>query len=61
VTFESRKDAADAGRTPQRSGRRSSKNRYEKPRLTDYGAVSKLTQTGGVTTADNRTMKQPCL
>jgi hypothetical protein len=61
VTFESNKDATDAGRTPERSGRRASKIRYEKPRLTDYGAVSKLTQTGGITTADTRTHKQSCL
>jgi hypothetical protein len=31
------------------------KRRYEKPRLTDYGLVSKLTQTGGITVADSMT------
>ena len=61
MTFESNKDATDAGRTPERSERRSSKNRYEKPRLTDYGAVSKLTQTGGITTRDTGTRKRVCL
>ena len=43
------------------SGTRGGKTRYDKPRLIDYGAVSKLTQTGGITTADNKTKKQPCL
>ncbi len=43
------------------AGTRGGKARYDKPRLIDYGSVSKLTQTGGITTADNKTMKQPCL
>lgn len=46
------------------SGRRSdegSKKRYETPKLTDYGPVSKLTQTGGITTMDMGTQKQVCL
>ena len=37
------------------------KRRYEKPRLTDYGHVSKLTLTGGITTRDNGNMSRPCL
>ena len=37
------------------------KRRYEKPRLTDYGPVSKLTQTGSFTTHDNGNMFRPCL
>jgi hypothetical protein len=37
------------------------KRRYEKPRLTDYGPVSKLTQTGSVTTMDTGSMFRPCL
>jgi hypothetical protein len=37
------------------------KRRYEKPRLVDYGRVSKLTQTGGITTRDSGTRKQVCL
>lgn len=37
------------------------KRRYEKPRLVDYGAVSKLTQTGGITSRDTGGMKQVCL
>ena len=37
------------------------KRRYEKPRLTDFGSVSKLTQTGGITTRDFSTMKRVCL
>jgi hypothetical protein len=37
-----------------------SKKRYEAPRLTDYGPVSKLTQTGGITTMDMNSM-QVCL
>jgi hypothetical protein len=42
--------------------RRGSKRRYEKPRLVDYGAVSKLTQGGGLTVSDGGSgMKMPCL
>ena len=37
------------------------KRRYEKPRLIDYGLVSKLTQTQGITTADNKTKFRVCL
>ena len=37
------------------------KRRYEKPRLVDHGAVSKLTQTGGITTRDTGGMKRVCL
>jgi hypothetical protein len=40
---------------------RGAKRRYEKPRLIDYGPVSKLTQTGGITQPDNKTMFRPCL
>ena len=44
---------------PARSGQ--AKARYQKPRLTDYGKVSKLTQTGGITTRDTGTRKRVCL
>lgn len=37
------------------------KRRYEKPRLIDYGPVSKLTRTGGITIADTKTMFRVCL
>lgn len=37
------------------------KQRYEKPRLVDHGQVSKLTQTGGITTRDTGSMKRVCL
>jgi hypothetical protein len=37
------------------------KRRYEKPRLVDYGHVTKLTLTGGITTRDTGTMKRQCL
>jgi hypothetical protein len=37
------------------------KARYQKPRLVDYGKVSKLTQTGGITTRDTGTRKRVCL
>lgn len=37
------------------------KRRYEKPRLVDHGPVSKLTQTGGITTRDTGSMKRVCL
>lgn len=44
--------------TPASGGAR---KRYEAPRLTDYGPVSKLTQTGGITTRDKGLQKQVCL
>jgi hypothetical protein len=34
---------------------------YETPRLIDYGAVSKLTQSGGITVTDHGSNKQVCL
>lgn len=34
---------------------------YEKPRLVDYGLVSKLTLTGGITTKDIGNMERRCL
>jgi hypothetical protein len=34
---------------------------YETPRLIDYGPVSKLTQSGGITVQDHGTNKQVCL
>jgi hypothetical protein len=37
------------------------KRRYDKPRLVDYGKVSKLTQTGGITTRDFASRKRVCL
>lgn len=37
------------------------KRRYERPRLVDHGPVSKLTQTGGITTRDTGNMKRVCL
>ena len=43
--------------TPQRPARQ----RYEPPRVTDYGSVGKLTQTGGRTTKDTGNMKRVCL
>jgi hypothetical protein len=36
------------------------KKPYQKPRLTDYGPVSKLTQTGTGTQSDGM-KKRPCL
>ena len=45
--------------TPASTG--GTRKRYETPRLTDYGPVSKLTQTGGITTRDKGTQKQVCL
>lgn len=46
----------DAPQAPARS-----KRRYQKPRLTDYGHVTKLTLTGGITTRDTGNMKRVCL
>jgi len=37
------------------------KKPYEKPRLIDYGLVSKLTLTGGITTRDTGSMERRCL
>lgn len=51
---EPRERQADASAPPAR-------RRYEKPRLIDYGPVSKLTQSGSVTTHDNGNMFRPCL
>ena len=56
--------------TPSKSNKRNpetgpagspAKRRYDKPRLTDYGPVSKLTQSGSVTTKDSGSMFRPCL
>ncbi len=56
--------------TPSKSSKRDpepgpagarAKRRYEKPRLTDYGPVSKLTQSGSVTNKDTGSMFRPCL
>jgi hypothetical protein len=44
----------------RRSGE-GAKKRYEAPHLTDFGPISKLTQTGGITTMDMGTFKQACL
>jgi hypothetical protein len=38
--------------------RRAARQRYEPPRLVDYGAISKLTQAGGITIRDNGNMFQ---
>lgn len=46
--------AASADRAPSGAGRK----RYEPPRLVDYGAISKLTQAGGITIRDNGNMFQ---
>lgn len=43
------------------TGRNVLKRRYEAPRLIDYGLVSKLTQTGGITTKDQGSMFRVCL
>jgi hypothetical protein len=37
------------------------KRAYDKPRVTDYGHVTKLTLTGGITTRDTGNMKRRCL
>ena len=34
------------------------RKRYEAPRLIDYGRISKLTQSGGITAKDNGNMEQ---
>ena len=45
----------------ERPETRDGKRRYEKPRLVDYGPVSKLTQSGSQTTHDNGNMFRQCL
>ncbi len=40
---------------------RPARRRYEPPRVTDYGSVGKLTQTGGATRRDKGNMKRVCL
>lgn len=49
-------DRPRAPKVPQKARRP-----YEKPRLVDYGLVSKLTLTGGVTTKDLGSMERQCL
>lgn len=51
----------DAQAPPAGSYGSGAPRRYEKPRVIDYGAVSKLTQTGSQTTRDNGNMFRPCL
>jgi hypothetical protein len=59
VTLSKReKPEGDAAQPDVRSR---AKRHYEKPRLVDYGSVSKLTQTGGITTQDTGSMKRVCL
>jgi hypothetical protein len=40
---------------PRQPGAR---KRYEAPRLIDYGRISKLTQTGGITVKDSGNMER---
>jgi len=58
VTSRSDKPARDSERSVPAA---QAKRRYEKPRLIDYGPVNKLTQTGGVSVTDARSMFRPCL
>lgn len=46
------------GSTPDPDARPRGKRSYEKPRLVDYGLVTKLTQTGGITTRDSGSRKR---
>ncbi|PYR78967.1 MAG: hypothetical protein DMF86_04715 [Acidobacteria bacterium] len=52
------RDDVEHGRQAPSAPRR---KRYEPPRVVDYGRVSKLTQTGGITTKDNGNMFRVCL
>ena len=56
----SKREKSEGDAAPADSQSRA-KRRYEKPRLIDYGKVSKLTQTGGITTRDTGTRKRRCL
>jgi hypothetical protein len=55
-----KREKPDRASSEQDSGS-AAKRRYEKPRLVDYGRVSKLTQTGGITTKDVGSMERVCL
>ena len=46
--------AVDDDRREQRGARK----QYEVPRLTDYGRISKLTQSSGITTKDQGNMER---
>ena len=59
MTSSKREKPAGAPSPPDSPPR--GKARYQKPRLIDYGKVSKLTQTGGITTRDTGTRKRVCL
>ena len=54
-------DKPDPKRDSPPSATAGSRKRYETPKLTDYGPVSKLTQTGGITVRDRGTQKGICL
>jgi hypothetical protein len=54
-TPDSRGDSKDRPRGPE------SRKPYETPRLIDYGPVSKLTQSNGITVQDHGSNKQVCL
>jgi hypothetical protein len=54
VTERDTPRAADEDRREQRRARK----RYETPRLTDYGRISKLTQSGGITSKDQGSMER---
>ena len=55
-----KRDQRKAGAArPEATARR--KRPYEKPRLVDYGTVSKLTQTGGLTFGDGGGQMRVCL
>jgi hypothetical protein len=54
VTERDTPRAIDEGRQEPRGARK----RYEAPRLTDYGRISKLTQSGGITTKDQGNMER---
>jgi hypothetical protein len=53
VTSKTDKPSPDRGPAPRPER---AKRRYEPPRLIDYGSVSKLTQSGGISVADNMGM-----
>jgi hypothetical protein len=54
VTERDTPRAVDEDRREHRAARK----RYETPRLTDYGRISKLTQSGGITSKDNGNMER---
>jgi hypothetical protein len=60
MTDRSNQSTDPSGRTRREDGGRA-KRAYSAPRLTEYGSVAKLTQSGGSTKAEPHGTLRPCL